>query len=35
MCKVNLNDNNVFFGYLRKVNLCFFGVFCKMEILFD
>lgn len=29
MCKANPNDNNAFLGHLRKVNLCFLGVFCK------
>lgn len=29
MCKANTNDNNAFLGHLRKVNLCFLGVFCK------
>lgn len=29
MCKANPNDNKAFLGHLRKVNLCFLGVFCK------
>lgn len=35
MCKANPNDNKGFLSHLRKVNLCFLGVFCKMEISSD